>query len=423
MKLDLEKAFPSEVSPMVHARVTDALREVESMDMKRARPAAGLALAILLTLAVLGGAAALVGSGVLDFVFGRETPTQRQVEMVQPVDATHEGEDVGVSVTDALFDGESLSLGVTFRLKAGGKPVFALINHLTLNGAPLLRETGTIEKMWLCDPFAPGAGDVVRGLTARFDDGDAALREGNERARSLCLETGKAEVSLGLTLLCPKDEAVGVGTDLPYGELQQQVTELNRQGKTPVWDDEGNLIPTCNLDWIEAEDAQSISETEGYTRFAAMEVLDAFTLNFALDATAGKTGDQQDFTARQSVICDGRSTITFEKVLLTEMGLSIRLSILPEPPFTTAEDVRDLYSFFAFYTLDRQPLSFQDTFLEGGSGLEELPDGTLRQVVEYDLPALTETPEAFLMVPYDFEAGPENPRWDDAIVVRLEQKR
>lgn len=107
MKPDLKKAFPSEVSPMVHARVTNALREVESMDMKKTRPAAGLALAIILTLTVLGGAAALVGSGVLDFVFDRDTPTQRQTEMVQPVGVTHEGEAATVSVTDAMFDGES----------------------------------------------------------------------------------------------------------------------------------------------------------------------------------------------------------------------------------------------------------------------------------------------------------------------------
>ncbi len=420
MKPDLKKAFPSEVSPMVHARVTNALREVESMDMKKTRPAAGLALAIILTLTVLGGAAALVGSGVLDFVFDRDTPTQRQTEMVQPVGVTHEGEAATVSVTDAMFDGESLSLGVTFRLKQGERPVFVLINHLTLNGAPLLRETGNIEKMWLCDPFAPEAGDVVRGLTARLDDGDTALRQVNELARSLCLETGKAEVSLGLTLLCPKDEAVGVGTDLSYGEMQQRVTELSRQGKTPVWDDEGNLILTCNLDWIEAEKEQSISETEGYARFAAMEMLDAFTLEFALDASEEKLGAQRELATRQGKLCDGRSTITFEKVLVTELGVSIRLSILPEPPFTTAEDVRERYSFFTFCTLDRQPLSFQNTFLDGGSWLEEMPDGTQRLVVEYELPALTETPEALLMAPYDLESGPENPRWDDAIVVMLQ---
>ena len=419
MMPDLKKAFPSEVSPMVHARVTNALREVESMDMKKTRPAAGLALAIILTLAVLGGAAALVGSGVLDFVFDRDTPTQRQMEMVQPVGVTHEGEAVTVSVTDAMFDGESLSLGVTFRLMQGERPVFALIDHLTLNGAPLLRETGNIEKMWLFHPLAPEAGETARGLTARLDDGDTELRQVNELARSLCRDTGKAEVSLGLTLMCPKDEVVCVSADLPFGERKRQVTELSRQGKTPVWD-EGNLILTCNLDWIEAEKEQSISETEGYARFAAMEVLDAFTLEFALDASEEKLGAQRDLAARQGKLCDGRSTITFEKVLVTELGVSIRLSILPEPPFTTAEDVRELYSFFTFCTLDRQPLSFQNTFLDGGSWLEEMPDGTQRLVAEYELPALTETPEALLMTPYDLESGPENPRWDDAIVVMLQ---
>lgn len=49
-----------------------------------------------------------------------------------------------------------------------------------------------------------------------------------------------------------------------------------------------------------------------------------------------------------------------------------------------------------------------------------MPDGTQRLVVEYELPALTETPEALLMAPYDLESGPENPRWDDAIVVMLQ---
>ncbi len=205
---DLSSAI-SPVPTVEHTRITQTLEEIHHM--KKRKVSVAFVLAAVLTLALAGAAFAAAQSGVLRFLLGDTTPNAAQQQMVQPVGLSHQSKDMTVTVTDAVFDGAQLSLALDF---SRGQGVYALIDHLTINGINVFLNYDNLDDAWLIDPYAMQDGAVSRGLCGDWsrrnleDDDLARYPEAMQRMQ----DTGTVDISLGLTLLTPKAQLEHIAT-------------------------------------------------------------------------------------------------------------------------------------------------------------------------------------------------------------------
>ena len=151
---DLSRAF-SPVPPVVHTRMTQTLEEIHHM--KKRNVSVAFALAAVLALTLVGAALAAAQSGVMRFLLGDTAPNAAQQQMVQPVGLSHQSKDMTVTVTDAVFDGAQLSLALDF---SRGRGVYAMIDHLTINGINVYLRYDNLDDAWLISPFAMMAGSA-----------------------------------------------------------------------------------------------------------------------------------------------------------------------------------------------------------------------------------------------------------------------
>ncbi len=419
--LRFENAFPA-VPPAVHSRVEKTLKEVKTM--KKAKPVAALVLAAVLTLALAGAAYAAIQSGVLKYLFGNGEPSESQKEMVQTVGTSHESNGATTTVTDAVFDGRELSVGLRFDVKQN---VFAVIDHVTINGVKSYVLCDDFSDMWLADPFAACEGAYPAGLTVTID----RAYFGDEERKALpqlykaVEEDGRVDCSVGVVLLVPKGKLTAVDI---YGDdtaaVWKAVDDAVAAGETPVSSMEPYEVLTGSAamgDEFNADEPVTLAlgNTDLYVEYANMTVLDSFSLDFSL-SVGGNGADLTQTKELNPAIRDGRVQIVFDEVRVTPLSTDICLSITPEAGGFTNEDIRRIYRRFTVYDEQKELIRFRKRIVvSNGAGLEEQPDGKLVYRVNLNLGPLTGRPASIFLVPSGDESGAGEPLWDYAIPVTL----
>lgn len=126
-----------------------------------------------------------------------------------------------MTVTDAVFDGAQLSLALDF---SRGRGVYAMIDHLTINGINVYLRYDNLDDAWLISPFAMQDGRVSLGLCGDWnrrnleEEDLARYPEAIQRMR----DTGMVDISLGLTLLTPRAQL-------------ERVAALNDEDTAAAW--------------------------------------------------------------------------------------------------------------------------------------------------------------------------------------------
>ena len=419
---DLSRAF-SPVPPVVHTRITQTLEEIHHM--KKRKVSVAFVLAAVLTLALASAAFAAAQSGVLRFLLGDTTPNAAQQQMVQPVGLSHQSKDMTVTVTDAVFDGAQLSLALDF---SRGQGVYALIDHLTINGINVFLNYDNLDDAWLIDPYAMQDGAVIRGLCGDWsrrnleDEDLARYPEAMQRMQ----DTGTVDISLGLTLLTPKAQLEHIAT---YGEdsaaVWAKIDAAIAAGRTPIEADDPwhVLIPSAAMremwgdEWNNEWPAQTLRVIRNIPDYAAqvnMDVLDSFTLDFTLQAqTTPASVRNPDIKAAD--VC-----VHFEEVFSSAIFTNFRLTIASDT-LSNAE-LEQLYRYFELFSPDRQPLDLTGMrSLSLGAGFEEQADGSLLYTVNGSMETLADMPEELLLVPFQYDANSQKAyEWDRAIPVHLQ---
>ena len=134
-RFDWEKVY-GPVPASVHMRLEKALEEKKKMNTGKAlRPAAAIALALLLTLLLGGAAYAATRLGILDYLVGGEGSAPDELKnSVQPVLASAEGDGMRVELNGAVFDGSRLALSFTEENLNPHSPAFITLDQVLLEG-------------------------------------------------------------------------------------------------------------------------------------------------------------------------------------------------------------------------------------------------------------------------------------------------
>jgi hypothetical protein len=423
-ELRFENAFTA-VPPAVHMRVTNALAEVKTM--KKTKPVAALVLAAVLTLALAGAAYAAIQSGVLDYLFASNEPSESQKEMVQPIGTSHVSNGATATVTDAVFDGRELSVGLQFDAQQN---MFVLIDHVTINGVDSYVLCDDFSDMWLADPFTVCEGIYSGGFTATIDRSYFGDEERTALAQvyKAVEEDGRVDCSVGLRLLVPKGKLQAVDI---YGDdtaaMWKAVNAAVAAGETPVSSMEPYEVLTGSAALGDGFNDDmpmqlALGDADLYAEYANMTVLDSFSLDFSLSAS-GDGADPTQAKKLNATINDGRVHISFDEVRVTPLATDISLSITPEAGGFTNEDIGRIYRHFAVYDEMHKPIPLQKRIVvSNGASLEEQPDGKLVYKVNLNLGPLTEPPARILLVPFNDESSAEEPLWEYAIPVSLPQE-
>lgn len=398
----LEKAF-GPVPPMVHNRVTDTLREVQTMNGRKARPMAAIIAAALLLLGLMGAALAAFGGGVLNYLFGQAQPTPMQQESTQPLGVSHTGAGVTTTLTDCLYDGIRLSCGV--RVEADG-PLFA--GALTVHSGQeiLYTEFSSFQTSWINHP--------ITGQPTGGETGFMAVLNDRQQLEE------NAPITVEISYYVPEKEVRAVPMD-EGGAWQEQVDELYSQGytvlATQTYDDGYISYDNTWPSRFETDREQAwfmeMNNEQIEQKYMNLKELDRFTLPFFLDTSRVKenltdiTPDHVDHTARFAW--------HYERVWLTPLTTAFRIRLTLEDDSLTWRDVPSYL--FSFYDQDREPLDFQPGEYDGGCGV---PEGEAALLMEFNMPALATLPrEGIYIVPYDVKEGEEHPDWENAVYVPL----
>ena len=207
------------------ARVDETLRSLPAQEKQAALPVRrrwAVAVAIALVLTLCGGAVAAERLGVLDFLFGLESTTEEQQQLVQNVSVSQETAMATVTVTDAIFDGRALSVGFVFDTD---RPTYALCEGLWLNGTLVNPNDVSAHFYWVNQEDAPR--QTSSGLTAIAGETLA----------------GQVEARLRVMLLQPRQALEIIDENSPDRvETARQALEA---GLTPI---ESNRFSFASLD-------------------------------------------------------------------------------------------------------------------------------------------------------------------------------
>ena len=134
-RMNWESVYPS-VPASVHMRLEKALEEKKKMNTgKVLRPAAAIALTLLLTLLLGGAAYAATQLGILDYLVGGENnATEALKSSVQHVLASAEADGMRVELNGAVFDGSRLALSFTEENLNPKSPAFITLDQVLLEG-------------------------------------------------------------------------------------------------------------------------------------------------------------------------------------------------------------------------------------------------------------------------------------------------
>lgn len=390
----------------------------EDKKMKKMLPALRvIALAAALILATTAAAVA-AGSGLLDYLFhGRSKPSARQQALVQGVDARHEADGVSIAVTEALLSGDRLSMAFSMEAE---RPVWIHLLGVTVNGQDAPGQNTNVLNQFIGDPFASGPRERSGGLTC--------LLESSVK--------GSAQVEVHLALLVPNGEIVHI-PNAAAGDVET-VRALIQQGKVVATGDHGEYGLAYDQK-AAADNAQQNALTERLSAFDALErelteeeKAEQAHLQAQMDTLAdlyihyGNMALLDDFTLTFDVSANAEQPVTFhlaeddqpahyqvvvEQARLDAMGFTLRARLYAVQGGWTNEEIERRSSTFKFYDEQREPLPFQDTWMErDAGGYQQDENGVRCTEVVYRMPALERMPTRIYAVPTDAE-----PLWEDAI--------
>lgn len=374
---------------------------------------------MLVTMAV--GLAA--GTGLLDYLFrGSAKPAARQRELVQSVNAEHSAKGVSVTVTEALASGDKLSMA--FSIMAD-RPVWAHLLGVAVDGEDALPQDTNVLNRFVGNPLSEGSRSVSGGLTCVLSQ--PLPPDAHVKVRLALLVPGgeivhKSDFSSEEEL----HEAIGRGKVFltgDHGEFQveyDRVAARNDPGQNAVY---AQLEPYYALERaLTAEETREMKRLESmmytvadlYVHYGNMALLDDFTIDFAL------SGDRENAIPLCRAESDGTPVhygVRVEQAFIDVMGFTLRARLYPVGGGWTEERIEQAASTFAFYDERREPLRFQDTWVEKDSGgwqTDEL--GNRYTEIHYRMPALESLPALVYAVPEGTGAD-AGPLWEDAVVL------
>ncbi len=421
MKIDpnrLKRMYP-EVSDEFAERMRRMTRALPSeKEEEKVKKKLSFAMAAALALALLmAGAALAAGTGVLDYIFkGASAPTEKQKTLVQAVNARHASEGVTTRITEALIDGTRLDLAYQFDTE---RPVWVETLGVTVNGQKAAGMTTDVLNQWVMHPFETGKKTATGGETLELTAPVA----------------GAAKVAVRLALLAPGSEVVETDEDhkdavIASGKVAVQAGEHNGYGifySSKAHDDpEDNatyaqLLPYYQLERDLTEEEQArvarleddmMTMADLYVEYGNMVYLDEFVLEFTLNAKAEEK-IQLNFAE-----LDGLPThfdVVVERAEIGAMGMDVKLRLYEKEGGWTREEIKENVFLFDFYDEMRQPLAYQDTWMEmsgGGDSYDE--NGVWCWEVECHMPRPETIPKFIYSVPYSIHEQ-ENPLWEDAV--------
>ncbi len=139
-RIRLEDAF-APVPEIVHARVENTLKEIEDMKTPvRGKPRAGLLIAAIVLLALMGIAYASSQLGLLDSLlsYTHNEPSEALMESIVPVNVSETLGGVKITVTDVAYDGDGFALGYTCENLEPGTLALVFYEGTEANGVPLV---------------------------------------------------------------------------------------------------------------------------------------------------------------------------------------------------------------------------------------------------------------------------------------------
>ena len=388
--------------------------------MKKVSAALILVIALMLVTMAVGLAA---GTGLLDYLFrGSAKPTARQRELVQSVNAEHTAKGVSVAVTEALASGGKLSMAF---LITADQPVWVHLLGVAVNekDAPP-RDTNVLNR-FVGNPLEAGSRSTSGGLTCVLDEPLPSNAHVEVRL-ALLVPNGEIVHQSGFPTDEELHDAIGQGQVFltgDHGEFQveyDRIAARNNPEQNAVY---AQLGPYYALErGLTDEETREVKRLESmmynmvdlYVHYGNMRLLDDFTIDFDLGA------DGENAITLERVESDGTPVhygVRVEHAAIDAMGFTLRARLYPVSGGWTEEQLEQAASTFAIYDEKREPLRFQDTWLEKDSGGWQTDEfGNRYTEIDYRMPALENLPAMVYAVP-DGTGEPLGPLWEDAIVL------
>lgn len=405
---DLKNAF-SPVPSMVHLRVEQTLEEVHEMSLKHSKPIAAVVLAVVLSLALLGGAVA-AGGGVLNYLFSSDTPTEQQQSLVQSIGVSHAGSDVTTTVTDAIYDGRRLDAALTFDTQL---PLYAVLDGAWFNGQEATNTNGWLHN-WVNDPTASERSTAVTGISVIHDD----------------RIDGPVEVRLRLLLLTPEKQVEAINfAVMSEKQADEAFYACTAKGNTPIYAQgvqHGIYLPTdvyaqhaatpssdaagrdtCTKAYLDAANMRLVEEAE---MTFTVEVMDA-----CVEDAGWKVSQKGEIPFRADVV----------KADFTPMSTHIVVDVYPAVHGMTQEELTDLFisHWTGIYDEKEEKVSFQTISGAGSSSGEQRKDkmGNWYIRLEWEEGPIEGEYEKLYLVPCQWPDGAERetPLWNYAIELVL----
>lgn len=298
------------------ARTAALLRRLpaESREKRAKRKlAAGLALAVGLSLGAIGALAAALDWNVTDFLFSGRTPggapeNQEAAALVQAVNAAAGDGRVTLSVSGALTDGEVVAFDWRIENACPDEPVFVAVEGFTGNGERLSTDGADgFDCQWLPGIFsedgAMQGGELVE-LPQAVRDADAL------------------DVAMTVAVYRPLVPVWDLGLDC----------ELDRLDPAPILEylAKGGLVTGGPGDFALPDGAQGVCLVAGGVPGELADRFErtAFTLSFALDLRSGR----ERVRALQTQAGGGALSARYTEASLSPLGLRLEMDLFDFDP-------------------------------------------------------------------------------------------
>ncbi len=270
------------VPEIVHQKVLLALQETKTLKPVRRRFSAGMIVAALVTLLLMGAAVATNQWGVLDYLFGgAQNASEETMKKVWPVGQTQTAQGVTATVGSVLYDGERIALGWVLENANPEEPVYFILDPPMADGrAILFTSNDGLENTWLPDPFSlhihPDS--VVKGGFT------GVIRGGAPK--------GEFEVCIRISVFKPiqpiyivKDaDYLNKWGQVDYNRMKPVIWEKSKQGNLVV-NEAGDVQITLpeNEKTEEVYVGGSADEVESMGKFQREDMVFTFTINTKAD--------------------------------------------------------------------------------------------------------------------------------------------
>lgn len=374
---------------------------------------------MLVTMAV--GLAA--GTGILEYLFrGSAKPAARQRELVQSVNAEHSGKGVSVTLTEALASGDKLSMAFSI---TADQPLWVHLLGVSVNEKDAPPQDTNVLNQFVGNPLEAGSRSTSGGLTCVLDEPLPSNAHVEVRL-ALLVPNGEIVHRSDFSTEEELHEAIGQGKVFlsgDHGEFQVEYDRIAARSDPEQNAVYAQLEPYYALErGLTAEETREMKRLESmmytmadlYVHYGNMALLDDFTIDFILNA------DAENAVRLDRVESDGTPThygVQIERAVIDTMGFTLRARLYPVRDGWTEERIEQAASTFVFYDERREPLCFQDTWVEKDSGgwqTDEL--GKRYTEIHYRMPALESLPALVYAVPEGAGAN-EGPLWEEAIVL------